>query len=188
MSITRSTKMTARQFEMLGEDPPGIRLELVEGEVKVSPSPRPSHSYVNKRLSTLLVNHIGDRGILLGDVDTIFGEYDVRRPDILYFTAERAHLIHPDAAIDGPPDLCVEIVSPSSGTIDRKDKFRQYAKGGVPYYWIVDPERRSIEAFRLASGRYRACDKGSSFEVIKLPPFPDLEISLGELWLPGEKK
>src|SRR3954465_4603458 len=95
-------KMTARQFLMLGEDPPGVRLELVNGEVAVSPSPRPQHSFLDKRLTALLVTHV-DRfalGILLGDTDTVFGEYDVRRPDLIFFAKARQHLVLPDQAID----------------------------------------------------------------------------------------
>jgi Uma2 family endonuclease len=121
MPVISTTKMSARQFLQLGDDPPGLRLELVDGDIAVSPSPLPGHSHVEKRLSLILLNHIvaHDIGNLLGDTDTIFGVHDVRRPDLIYFTKERQHLILEDQAIDGPPDLCVEIVSPSSGTIDR---------------------------------------------------------------------
>src|SRR5688500_7578939 len=80
MPVVSTTKMTARQYLMLGEDPPGVRLELVDGEVAVSPSPMPKHSRVDRRLTRVLLNHIveHDLGELLGDTDTIFGEHDVR--------------------------------------------------------------------------------------------------------------
>lgn len=79
--------MTARQFLELGEDPPGVRLELVNGEVAVSPSPTPDHSFTVLALAEFLRGHIGSKnlGQLFTDVDTIFGEYDVRRPDLLFF-------------------------------------------------------------------------------------------------------
>src|SRR5213592_1610584 len=95
MSIVSTTKMTARQFLELGEDPPGVRLELVNGEVAVSPSPIPAHGYVVLRLAKILSNYIDDRdlGRLYPDVDTIFGEHDVRRPDLLFFSKERLDLI-----------------------------------------------------------------------------------------------
>lgn len=190
MPVVSTTKMTARQFLMLGEDPPGVRLELVDGEVAVSPSPRPNHSRVDRRLTHLLLDHIikYDLGELLGDTDTIFGEHDVRRPDLIYFTKEREHLILEDQAIDGPPDLCVEILSPSSVTIDRRDKFEQYAKGGVPYYWILDPPGRSIEGFELSRGKYKPTGSGSNADVVTLPPFPKLKLALGELWFPARRK
>src|SRR3954454_1728323 len=95
MSRVSTIKMTARQFLELGEDPPGVRLELVDGEVAVSPSPVPRHSFVVFRLARILDDYIDndDLGELLGDVDTIFGEHDVRRPDLLFFTKARRYLI-----------------------------------------------------------------------------------------------
>src|SRR5690349_9676198 len=136
MPIVSTQKMTARQFLHMGEDPPGVTLELVNGEIAVSPSPRPRHSRVDRQLTAILVNHVNSRdlGEVLGDTDTIFGEFDVRRPDIIFFTADRAHLIKEDDAIDGAPDLCVEIISPKTRTVDREDKFKQYAQSGVTFY------------------------------------------------------
>src|SRR4051794_6052198 len=105
MSRISTIKMTARQFLELGEDPPGVRLELVDGEIAVSPSPIPDHSYVVLTLARMLGNHIekGELGQLFTDVDTIFGEHDVRRPDLLFLRKERLHLSG-DKAMEGPPD------------------------------------------------------------------------------------
>jgi Uma2 family endonuclease len=184
--MTVSTiKMTARQFLELGEDPPGVRLELVDGEIAVSPSPIPDHSFVVLTLSRILGDHIeeSDLGQLFGDVDTIFGEYDVRRPDLLFFAKGRLHLIG-DKAMEGPPDLAVEVLSPSSMQTDRKDKAKLYAAGKVKYYWIVDPKQRTIEAYRLRGGKYIGRVRGSGSDVVQLPPFTDLNIPLGKLWRP----
>src|SRR5437763_12659299 len=103
MIMVSTIKMTARQFLELGEDPPGVRLELVDGEIAVSPSPIPGHSYVEKMLSLFLGQHIRTHnlGRLYGDVDTIFGYHDVRRPDLIYFSKARVHLIG-KKAMEGP--------------------------------------------------------------------------------------
>lgn len=193
--MTISTaKMTARQFLELGEDPVGVRLELVNGEVAVSPSPIPDHSFTDRALSAILYNHIRRHslGRLYGDVDTIFGEYDVRRPDLIFFRQDRLHLVG-KKAMEGPPDLCVEIISPSSGRIDRQDKFAQYERAGVPFYWIVDPQKRSIEAYRLAdnqfqpagSNQFQPAGSGENDAVVRLAPFDDLDIPLLEIWQPS---
>jgi Uma2 family endonuclease len=58
MPILSTTKMTAEQFLQLGEDPPGVRLELVEGEIAVSLSAILEHAYAEMRLTLLLGNHI----------------------------------------------------------------------------------------------------------------------------------
>src|SRR5690348_14129156 len=146
MPVISTTKMTARQFLMLGEDPPGVRLELVNGEIAVSPSPVPDHSFVVFALAAILREHIERHGLgqLFGDVDTMLGEFDVRRPDILFFAKPRLHLVG-EKAMEGPPDLAIEVLSASSVQTDRRDKFKLYAAGKVRYYWIVDPKLRTIE-------------------------------------------
>lgn len=188
MPVISTTKMTARQFEMLGEDPPGVRLELVDGEIAVGPSSRPRHSRTLIALIRILGDHIDRQklGEFLTDVDTFFGEFDVRRPDLLFFTSGRAHLVRPDKAIEGIPDLCIEIVSASSGAIDREDKFKQYAVAGVTHYWIIDPQLHTAEAFELQRGEYIAVTSGSGNENVNFPPFADLSIPLSKLWLPKE--
>jgi len=177
--------MTARQFLELGEDPPGVRLELVDGEVAVSPSPVPDHAYTVLTLGSLLKYHVEQNqlGIVLLDVDTIFGEHDVRRPDVLYFTAARRHFIG-DKAIEGPPDLAVEVISPGSERTDRRDKFKLYAAGKVKHYWIIDPAQKTVESYSLRGGKYVGRVRGSRSDVVKLPPFPKLQIPLAKLWRP----
>ena len=181
----QTIKMTAAQFTELGDSPPGVRLELVDGEIIVSPSPRPRHSYTAIALSVVLYSHIRARrlGRLYSDVDTIFGPHDVRRPDLAFFAKNRLHLVG-ESAMQGSPDLCIEILSPSSIRTDRKDKFKQYEKAKVPHYWIVDPLARSLEAYKLIRGKYRPSGKGSASDKLQLPPFDDLTIPLAELWQP----
>src|SRR5438309_172759 len=138
MPIVSTTKMTAGQFMAMGYDPPGVRLELVNGEIAVAPSPTPEHSNCDNEFRYLLKRHVdeNDLGIILNDVDTPLDMLNVRRPDILYFSKPRLHLVTRKALL-GPPDLCVEIISPSSATIDRVDKFEQYKDAGVPHYWML---------------------------------------------------
>ena len=185
MSIVGTIKMTARQFLELGADPPGVRLELVNGEVAVSPSPIPAHGYTVVQLLALLVNHVNQRGLgrVYPDIDTIFGEYDVRRPDVIFFAKDRVHLIG-KKAMEGPPDLCVEVLSPSSGTVDRRDKFAQYGAAGVVHYWIVDPKLKTIEGFELVDETYQPSGGARGDATVSLPPFEDLAIPLGKLWQP----
>jgi len=188
MSIISTTKMTSRQFLELGEDPPGIHLELVNGEIALSPSATPLHSHIVLGLGSILLEFIKQQGLghVYYDVNTIFGEHDVLRPDLIYFQKSRLHLVG-EKALEGPPDLCVEVLSPSSVVIDRKDKFKQYQKGGVNFYWIVDPKANTIEAFKLSRGKYVSAGKGKGAEVVKLPPFEELRIPLMELWADGSK-
>jgi Uma2 family endonuclease len=175
--------MTASQFLLLGEDPPGVRLELVDGEVGVSPSPTPDHQEVVLALGSILRQHVQAHklGRVLLEVDTILGRHDVRRPDLFYFSIARTNLIG-RKRVKGAPDLCVEVISFRTRRTDRKKKFELYRKSGVAFYWIVDPAEKTIEAYRLVEGKYIASGRGEGFEYVCLPPFDDLEIPLGAIW------
>ncbi len=177
--------MTARQFLAMGEDPPGVRLELVNGEIAVAPSPTPEHSNADGILFNLLMNHVleHDLGMLFRDLDTPLDMFNVRRPDILFFSTARLQLVT-RKALNGPPDLAVEIISSSSATVDRVDKFEQYKSAGVAYYWIVDPKARSFEAYRLHRGNYALLGEGRESDVVSFAPFPKLKIPLKKLWWP----
>ena len=84
--------------------------------------------------------------------------------------------------MEGPPDLCVEVISPSSGKIDRDAKFKQYAKAGVEHYWMVDSQQRTIEGYHLVQRKYELTGKAKGDETIQLPPFKGLDIPLADLW------
>jgi len=183
MPAVQTAKMTAKQFLELGEDPPGIRLELVDVEIEMSPSPLPRHSYTEKVLGAILVNHTTehDLGVVFGDVDTIFGEHDVRRPDVIYSAKDRLRLVG-EKAMEGPPDLCVEILSRSSIETDRRRKFAEYEAAGVACCWIVDPMGRTVEGYRLEDGRYEPAGRAAGDQTVELPPFDGLEVPLARLW------
>lgn len=177
--------MTRAQFLELDDDPPGLRLEFVSATVQSTPSQTPEHSHIIIALLTVVGTHIHEKklGYLFGYVNTIFGEFDVRRPDLLFLAQAREYLIG-ERAIEGPPDLCVEVISAETRSIDRQDKFRQYAAGGVAFYWIIDPQDRTIEAYRLVSGRFVECGRGKKSDTVRLAPFEDLKIPLSKLWWP----
>jgi Uma2 family endonuclease len=59
-----------------------------------------------------------------------------------------------------------------------------YQSKGVSHYWIVDPETRTLEAYSLENGRYIPTGRGRDDQVLKLPPFPTLDIPLAKLWHP----
>lgn len=182
MSLS-TAKMTSKQFLMLGEDPPGVRLELAHGDIVVSPSPSPGHSRLCVQLTRILSTYIEENqlGELFTDTDTIFDDDNTRRPDLLYFSTRRLHLVG-EKAIRGAPDLCIEILSPTSVEIDRHDKYALYEKRRVAHYWIVDPAARTIEAFSLKRRKFVLAATASGSGVARLPPFPDLDLPLAQLW------
>lgn len=185
---TATILMSASQYLQLGEDAPGVRRELVNGEIIASPSPNLWHSAADRALTIILGGFIEarDLGRLFGDVDNALSPLTVRRPDLFYFSKDRLHLLTTQK-VAFPPNLCVEIIGPSSDRTDRVDKLREYADFGVANYWIMDPAKRTAEAYVPADGSYISSTCGKADETVNFPPFPDWDIPLAKLWWPGKQ-
>ena len=81
-----------------------------------------------------------------------------REPDLLFVAKERLHLLK-ETYLDGPADLVIEIISSESRLRDRGEKFAEYELGGVQEYWLIDPEERRADFYRLGEDeRYRIVD------------------------------
>lgn len=86
-----------------------------------------------------------------------------REPDLLFVTNEHLTRIK-KTYLDGPADLAIEIISPESISRDRGAKFYEYARGGVPEYWLIDYEMQWVEFYQLQGQRYRLVLEGQEGE------------------------
>jgi Uma2 family endonuclease len=133
-----------------------IRIELLNGELVVSPMANDRHQEIQFNLvyrfgraaETIPGVHIraGSNVRLAADGGLI--------PDIVLFRG-RAGGKRTEYGFDGPPDLVVEILSPSNRQYDLVGKASAYARAGVPEYWIVDPVRSLLIAGKLVDGTYQ---------------------------------
>jgi Uma2 family endonuclease len=174
--------LTYRDYEALPAD--GRRYELHDGELSVTPAPGTRHQRVSSALNSILRTHVTSHGlgeVLYAPIDVILADTTVVQPDLVYLEPARAHLVS-DRGIEGPPTLVIEILSPSTTTIDRSRKRQLYADHGIPYYWLVDPESRTIEVLGLDAGRYALLARASGAGPVALPTFPDLTFAPASLW------
>jgi Uma2 family endonuclease len=95
-----------------------------------------------------------------------------REPDLLFVAQEHLKRLK-ETHLDGPADLAVEVVSPESVGRDRGEKFYEYAQGGVPEYWLIDPQTKQAEFYQLEEGRYRVAFSGDEgrYQALVLPDF-----------------
>ncbi len=167
-----------------------VRRELYDGELWEMPSPSNQHQKIYRRLLKLIEAWIDEKGqgiVYLPPIDLRIDQNLTFIPDLtFYLQADEAAIEHPSGrGLSAPPDLLVEILSPATARQDRGRKYRAYAKFGVRFYWILDPEACTLNAFRLENGAYR--DEAVSAENDSLTPalFPGLTINLNEIFGPA---
>jgi Uma2 family endonuclease len=174
--------LTYRDYEALPAD--GRRYELHEGELSVTPSPSPQHQRILANLNDIVRQHVKSRRlgeVLFAPIDCILSDTSIVQPDLVFLDASRLSVVSA-RGIEGAPTMVVEILSPSTTLIDRSTKRQLYARHGVPYYWIVDPEARTVEAYVLAEGGYQLATRAAGSDPVSLPPLPDLALAPALLW------
>ena len=139
--------------EVLALPDDGMRHELFDGELVVTPAPRRTHEIVGQRLYDLLHPYVTAHGLghlLKAIADLPLRGAQVAQPDLFLVP----HLRFAEDWSDAPvPLLVVEVLSPSTARYDRGLKRRCYQAAGVPEYWIVDIEARLIERWRPGDSR-----------------------------------
>jgi Uma2 family endonuclease len=116
-------------------------------------------------------------------IDIVFSDYDVLQPDVVLFTARRAHLVDLDRVIRDAPDLCVEILSPTTEATDRGRKMQMFARYAVlPEYWIVDPSVRTIEVYAFVGSAYALIQRAGSDDDVASRVLPDLALRAADVF------
>ena len=158
------TGWTVPELERLPDD--GNTYELVRGELFVTPAPSAPHQETVSVLTELLYPYVAKHrlGRLHFPRSIIrVGKHTQVEPDLMV----RPVTVSPPASWeDAPlPILVVEVTSATTGRRDRIQKRSFYLQAGVPDYWIVDRERRTIQVVR--------------------PGMTDVECSMELVWHPA---
>ena len=162
----------------------GFRYEVIEGELFMSPAPRPNHQRVGLRLIVLLdafveKNQLGE--LYHAPIDLNLPDLTSPvQPDILFISTENLDIVK-EKTIEGVPDLIIEVLSPGSIRYDRQTKFQIYAKAGVREYWIVDPYPCAIDVFVLRGQAYVPLGSFKSADQLRSEQFADLTFQVQEL-------
>ncbi|CAN5655386.1 Uma2 family endonuclease [soil metagenome] len=131
--------------------------EWVDGEIITMPGASFEHQDISGFLLTAMRIYVtqNDSGIVLSSPFAMKLEEQRRgrEPDILFVSKERQHLFK-KTYLDGAADLAVEIISPESIGRDRGEKFIEYEAAGIKEYWIIDPDRKITEFYRLGENGF----------------------------------
>ncbi len=173
----------------LGDD---VRAEIVAGQVITAPAPLPRHSKAQGALRRFVGGPFDDddgRGGPGGwwvfvEIDLRLAPHDIVRPDLAGWRRERLPRPGNLRPIDVVPDWVCEIASPSTAALDRVAKRALYARHGVAYYWIIDPDARTVEALELKDGRWVELGAWDETASARIAPFAAIEIEVSRLFLP----
>ncbi|NJN94879.1 MAG: Uma2 family endonuclease [Anaerolineales bacterium] len=163
----------------------GWKYEIIDGVLQMSPPPSVNHQRSSGGLFARMRLYAEDKN--LGEV--LEAPCGVRlpnqpvpvEPDIFFVKKERIGIIG-NQYVEGVPDLVIEILSPSNASYDRETKFKLYQEAGVPEYWLVDYEAKTIEVFNLAQENYTLTGKYTGDDTAASTQLPGFKIVVGILF------
>ena len=182
-----------RGERLLGEyiweipDPPEdqyLRYEVLDGQLFASPTPLRVHQHVLGDLACTVKFFVDQHQIgqtIFGPIGVMLAEHDAVQPDFVYVSNERQGILSP-RAVEGVPDLIVEVTEPATSQLDRGLKLKRYAAARVPHYWIADALERAIEEYILGADGYEPPNIFCVSETFQPALFPGLSIDVIRPW------
>ena len=186
----KSARRPARYDELL-KVPDTKVAEIIDGELIVSPRPASPHAYAASVMGADLIggfhrppgDPLGPGGWwLLNEPELHFGD-DVVVPNQAGWRRSSMPSVPNVAAFTQAPDWVCEVVSPSTGRVDRSRKMRIYAREGVGHLWIVEPVLRTIEVYRLERSQWVVVAVHGGDDPVRLEPFEAIELDVCRWWL-----
>jgi Uma2 family endonuclease len=173
---------TYEDYCSLPED--GWIYEIIEGELYMSPAPRPIHQENSGNLFAAFRDYgrKHDAGKAYNaPIDVLLsGLAAPVQPDVIFIVKARLDIVK-EERVEGAPDIIVEVLSPWNWIVDRHKKFQAYAKAGVREYWIVDPKARTIELYSLFGATYVLIGKYGVGETVRSEVLQGFEVKVEEV-------
>lgn len=164
--IVKATPITVEQYEAF-EGFPGLRDELISGEIVLSPQPKPLHQQVSENIQGLLSRVVKDRFVAKQNSNIKFRDANsMPAPDV--FVVRRADwkkACESDQYLETPPVLAVEVISPANRKVRVAQKIEIYLANGVSAVWVCYPKKRLLRAYRMGA----AALEFSEAETVLLP-------------------
>ena len=158
-------------------------VEYANGHVEVLPMPSPKHQDIVFFLQRMIWSFITIRKlgkVLSAPLPIELWPKKFREPDIIFITAEK--LAHQDQTHWREVDLVMEVVSPDNPQRDYKTKREEYARAGIPEYWIVDPQKQLITVLELQGKRYHEHGEFKSGQIATSVLLAGFELAVDEVF------
>jgi Uma2 family endonuclease len=184
-------KRPAATFDDLRAQWDDDAVELLDGALVEKASPDFFHGLAQASVLTVLgppFGHLGGSGRGPGgwwfaaEVDLQFGEPNVLRPDLAGWRRETLPAPPSERPLRARPDWICEVLSATDRRRDQVPKLRIYQRHGVPHYWLVDPEERTLTVYRWHLDGFLNVLAAQSGETVRAEPFDALELPVGALF------
>lgn len=167
--------------------PENVIGEIVDGELIASPRPALRHARASSRLGGVLgppfdVGDGGPGGWIILDEPELHLSGDALVPDLAGWRRERVPEMPDVDAFTLAPDWVCEVLSPSTGVLDRARKLPIYARERVGHVWLVDPRLQTLEVFRREGSDWLLLGTFAGERRVRAEPFDAIDLDLSLLW------
>lgn len=186
--VTVALRFTSADLESL-PDLPGVRYEIIDGELLVSRQPQLGHQHASGQIYAALLTWSEQTGAGLPFMTPglVFSEDNDVIPDLVWVSMSRlAESRDEKGHLRLAPELVVEVLSPgrANEVRDRELKLNLYSRQGVREYWIVDWPARTVEVFQLTHGQLEREATLSGSDILESPLLPGFSFPVSSLWSP----
>lgn len=186
-AIPKKNKTT---YEDILKLPDNVLGEIVNGELFVSPRPSGPNIYAASSLCAELDPPFskgkggGPGGWWVLVEPEIEFQKDTQHfvPDLAGWRKERMPKLPEKNVFTVTPDWVCEVLSPSNMRLDKTEKAPKYATFGVRYLWFINPRDKTLDVFRLETGKWVLLSSYTEADKVKAEPFQEWEFDLGNLW------
>lgn len=175
------------RYEDLCSLPDNVVGEIIAGELHTHPRPAPRHAVAASAIGIEIGSpfHRGRGGPggwwILDEPELHVGE-DILVPDLAGWRREHMPRLPETAWFELAPDWVCEVLSPATAKVDRMAKMPRYAANGVGYCWLVDPDARTLEAFKLSDSQWLLLASFVDEADVAVEPFDAVPFPLAALW------
>ena len=184
-----STAQRLASYEDLFDLPEHLIGEILHGQLITQPRPAPRHAFSALGIGAELTPPFqrgrgGPGGWWILDEPELHLAGDILVPDLAGWRRERMPVFPETAYFTLAPDWVCEVLSPGTARTDRVVKAPIYATQGVAWLWLVDPDQRTLEVYRLLEGHWLLEETAQEDDLVASPPFAEHRFSLADLWVP----
>ena len=184
--MTTELRFTSRDLECM-PDLPGVRYEIIDGELYVSRAPTVPHQHACFQVSHALGTWDDETqaGFVFGGPGLVFAPDNDVIPDLVWVSRGRlAQALDEKGHFRVAPELVVEVLSPGpvNELRDRQLKLDLYSRQGVQEYWIVDWQQHSMQVYRRVGSGLNLAATLADGDVLSTPLLPGFSLAVSKLW------